>query len=241
MLKPVLRRAPAIVAALVVFGLIAAAVGFSTDPVEQGVVLPAPIERDLDDILERDTVVVLTSYTSTSYFLYRGEPMGYEYELLGDFAEDQDITFQIKVVPRDSLLYYLNAGVGDIAAARLNTAREDTASFGFTQPLYETRAVVVQQSAPFESLKDPGGGGRTGRRRAAGPRRKSGHARRGARPGGPAPVRAGRRGGLPARERPVRRTGSSSSKTTSRARSRSSRWTPRPRRSSGRSRAATSS
>ena len=155
MLKPTLRRGPAVVASLVVFGLIAAAVGFATNPAERGVVLPDPIARDLSDILERDTVVALTSYTNTSYFLYRGEPMGFEYELLRDFAEDQGIVFEIKVVPRDSLLYYLNAGLGDIAAARLSAAREDTSRFGFTRPLYETRAVVVQQIAPITSLPNP--------------------------------------------------------------------------------------
>ena len=112
-----LRSTFAIVALLIVGGLVAAALRSTADP--EGIEIPDPIERDLGDILARDTVVALTSYTSTSYFLYRGEAFGFEYELLRDFAEDQDIVFDIRVVPRDSLLYYLNAGLGDVAAARL--------------------------------------------------------------------------------------------------------------------------
>ncbi|WP_420454565.1 transglycosylase SLT domain-containing protein [Rubrivirga sp.] len=136
------RKSFAVVAVLIVGGLVAAAVGSIADP--ESVVIPDPIERDLGDILERDTLVALTSYTSTSYFLYRGQAFGFEYELLRDFAEDQDIVFEIKVVPPDSILYYLNAGLGDIAAARLQPVDEDTSRFGFTVNLYETQPVVVQ-------------------------------------------------------------------------------------------------
>ena len=154
MLPARLRHTPAV---LVVCGLAAAAVGTTSDPADVGVQLPDPINRDLLDILDRDTVVVLASTNSTSYFLYRGEPMGYEFELLRDFAEDQEIVFQIRVVPRDSLLYHLNAGAGDIAAARLVPFRGDTIAFSFTKELYQTRAVVVQQTAPLDSLADPAG------------------------------------------------------------------------------------
>ena len=145
-----LRPVAAILALLIVGGLGTAALVSTLNPAAPGiVVLPDPIERDLGAILERDTVVVLTSYTSTSYFLYRGEAFGFEYELLRDFAEDQEIVFRIEVVPRDSLLYYLNAGRGDIAAARLAPVEEDTSAFGFTEALYETNAVLVQRSGPL--------------------------------------------------------------------------------------------
>lgn len=152
-----LKRSFAVLALLVVGGLAVASVFVVADP-ESGVVLPDPIDRDLGSILARDTLVALTSYTSTSYFLYRGQPFGYEYELLQDFADEQGVVFQIEVVPRDSILYYLNSGRGDIAAARLQPVEEDTAAFGFTANLYETNAVIVQQAAPFDSSVAAGAG-----------------------------------------------------------------------------------
>ena len=143
-----LKRSFAVLALVIIGGLAASTVLVTADP---GIVIPDPIERDLGAILERDTLVVLTAYTSTSYFLYRGQPFGFEYELLRDFAEEQGVVFDIRVVPRDSLLYYLNVGAGDIAAGRLIPVQQDTAAFGFTAALYETNAVVVQQEAPLDS------------------------------------------------------------------------------------------
>ena len=143
-----LKRSSAVLALLVVGGLVAASVLVAANP---GIAIPDPIERDLGEIMERDTLVALTAYTSTSYFLYRGQPFGFEYELLRDFAEEQDLAFEIKVVPRDSLLYYLNVGLGDVAAGRLIPVEQDTSAFGFTAALYETSAVVVQQGAPLDS------------------------------------------------------------------------------------------
>ena len=147
-----LKRSAALVALFLVGGLLTTSVIFAFNP-ETGVTIPDPIERDLGAILERDTLVALTSYTSTSYFLYRGQAFGFEYELLRDFAEEEGVVFQIKVVPRDSILYYLNSGLGDIAAARLQPVDEDTLAFGFTASLYETNSVVVQQEAPLDSTE----------------------------------------------------------------------------------------
>ena len=147
-----LKKSSIVLALLVIAGLAMATVLIPRDP-DLGVVLPDPIDRDLGDILERDTLVALTSYTSTSYFLYRGLPFGFEYELLKEFAEDQDVVFDIKVVPRDSILYYLNAGLGDIAAARLQPVEEDTSKFGFTQNLYQTTPVVVQRRGDIDTTE----------------------------------------------------------------------------------------
>ena len=146
-----LKKSFAVVALLLIVGLVGAALVTATDPDAPAVVeIPDPIERDLADIVERDTVVALTTYNSTSYFVYRGSPMGYEYELLSDFAEEAELTLVMQVVPRDSILYYLNTGRGDIAAARLEPAVEDTARFAFSEGLYTTDAVLVQQEEPLD-------------------------------------------------------------------------------------------
>ncbi len=76
-----------------------------------------PVERDLMEIRERGSLVVLAPYNSTTYFLYRGEPLGYEYELLQEFAKAHDMGLKMIVVtdPK-SILSLLNSGEGDIAA-----------------------------------------------------------------------------------------------------------------------------
>lgn len=107
------------------------------------------IERDLAVIQQRDTLVVIAPYNSTTYFLYRAEPMGYEYELLKKFAEDMDVKIRMLVVTdRDSMFRLLRAGEGDIVAARLVPSPEDSGIVLFTRPLYMTEPVLVQSTGP---------------------------------------------------------------------------------------------
>src|SRR6185369_12853918 len=78
-----------------------------------------------------------------------GEPLGYEYELLEAFAKDLGVALKIVVVndPK-SLIPALNEGEGDIAAARLIPNPDNQASAAFTDALYHTDPVLVQQDEP---------------------------------------------------------------------------------------------
>lgn len=103
---------------------------------------------DLSTIKNRDTLVVIAPYNSTTYLLYRAEPMGYEYELLKKFAEDLGVKLRMVVVTeRDSMFKLLRAGKGDIVAARLMAAPYDSGVVAYTRPLYSTNPVLVQRSA----------------------------------------------------------------------------------------------
>jgi len=108
-----------------------------------------PISRDLAAIRERGTLVVLAPYNSTTYFIYQGEPLGYEYELLQAFAKEHGVALKMIVVtdPK-SLLPLLNSGEGDLAAARLNPTPENEAVVAFTRALYHTEPALVQQAQP---------------------------------------------------------------------------------------------
>lgn len=111
----------------------------------------APVKRDLAEIKERGTLVVVAPYNSTTYFIYRGEPLGYEYELLQSFAREQGVELKM-VVAADpkSLLPLLNSGEGDIAAGRLIPTPESEPHVSFTRALYRTEPALVQQEAAPE-------------------------------------------------------------------------------------------
>jgi membrane-bound lytic murein transglycosylase F len=106
-------------------------------------------ERDLADIVAGDTLVVATRFNSTSYFLYRGHTMGYEYELLRNFAEAHGVQLRM-VVARDfdEMVGLLRTGAADILAARLFPDGRLAGQVAFTEPLFETRRVLVQRTAP---------------------------------------------------------------------------------------------
>jgi membrane-bound lytic murein transglycosylase F len=109
---------------------------------------PPAVERDLAQIGQKGTLTVLAPYNSTTYFVYRGEPLGYEYELLREFARSRNLALKMVVVTdRRSLLPLLNSGEGDIAAARLIPTPEDEQHVSFTRALYHTEPALVQQEA----------------------------------------------------------------------------------------------
>lgn len=117
---------------------------------------PDPIERDRDAIMARDTIVALVTYNSTGYFLYRGEPMGYEYDLLRRLAAHDSVFLITKLVrDRSELLRMLNEGEGDIVAARLIESEIDTAAARHTRALYTTRPMLVQQTAAAPDVPAP--------------------------------------------------------------------------------------
>ena len=102
--------------------------------------------RDLPAIEAAGRLVALLPYNSTTYFLYRGAPMGYEYELLRAFAKSRDLALEVALVREPAgILGRLRAGDGDLAAARLLPAFHEARGVTFTEGLYRTRLAVVQR------------------------------------------------------------------------------------------------
>jgi membrane-bound lytic murein transglycosylase F len=115
-----------------------------------------PIERDLAKIEAGDTLTAVVTFNETSYFLYRGTPMGLEYDLLRQFADERDLALRIRVVREPGqILHALNEGVGDIAAGRIIPAARDERHVAYTRSLYETRPSVVQRTEPVDEVDIP--------------------------------------------------------------------------------------
>ncbi len=56
--------------------------------------VPAP-PRDLDAILADGKIRAVTNINQTSYFIYKGEPMGFHFELLKKFADYLELELEI--------------------------------------------------------------------------------------------------------------------------------------------------
>jgi len=73
--------------------------------------------RDLEAIKESGTLKALTIYSGTTYFLYKGRPMGFEYELLERLANDLDVELEMVVAKDENdLVDLLQNGEGDLLA-----------------------------------------------------------------------------------------------------------------------------
>lgn len=101
---------------------------------------------DLTDIKEKGVLKALTTYSSTSYFIYRGQPMGYEYELLERLADYLEVELELVVADDlDSMFHQLNNGEVDIIAHGLTITNERKQWVDFTHPHITTRQVLVQR------------------------------------------------------------------------------------------------
>jgi len=104
------------------------------------------VSTDLEEIKERGTLKALLVYSSTSYFLYRGQPMGFEYELLKKLAKDLDLELKITVSRNlDNHFDVLNRGDVDIIAQGMTITNQRKWEVDFTEYLYLTKQVLVQK------------------------------------------------------------------------------------------------
>ena len=100
----------------------------------------------LSKIRESGKLVALTDYNSTNYFIYRGEPMGYQFELLKLFAEHLDV--RLEIVTNNDLnqsFESLNNGEIDIIAIGLAKTSERKELVDFTIPMDQTRQILIQR------------------------------------------------------------------------------------------------
>lgn len=64
-----------------------------------------------------DTLKVVTLYSPTSYFIYRGEPMGYDYTLVDSLARQKGMVLDLKVAKSlSSAVEMLDSGKADLIA-----------------------------------------------------------------------------------------------------------------------------
>ncbi len=107
---------------------------------------PKPVKKDLLEIREDGVLNVLVTYSSTSYFLYRGQPMGFEYELLQRLAKRLDLKLNIEIARDiDNQFRLLNTGEVDLIAHGVTITNERKEVVDFTDYLYLVKQVLVQK------------------------------------------------------------------------------------------------
>jgi len=95
----------------------------------------ASVMADLDEIKRRKVLRVLTRNTSTTFFVYRGEQLGFEYELAREFAKSLGVRLQMIIPPsREALLQYLESGRGDLVAAGMSRTPERERKYAVSAP-----------------------------------------------------------------------------------------------------------
>jgi membrane-bound lytic murein transglycosylase F len=103
----------------------------------------------------RGKVIAVTDFNSTNYFIYKGEPMGFHYELLRQFADYLNLNLEI-VTENDinKSFEMLKSGQADILAVDLAILSSRKKIVRFTEPISQTRQVIVQRKPDRWSSMD---------------------------------------------------------------------------------------
>jgi len=116
------------------------------EPPKQGFYSEPQTEIDLDAIIKRGYITALVDNNSLSYFIYKGHPMGYEYELLQLLSKRLKVGLKIKITSGvDRAIEQLNKGEGDILAFPLTINKSRKKYVTFTRPHFNTYQVLVQR------------------------------------------------------------------------------------------------
>ena len=109
---------------------------------------------DLPQMKDSGTLVVLTLNSSISYFDYRGEPMGFQYELAKQFAQSLGMKLEIKTGrSTQDLVHMLKQGEGDLIAYPLPITKKLKDSVLFCGEDIITHQVLVQRNTT-KNLKE---------------------------------------------------------------------------------------
>jgi membrane-bound lytic murein transglycosylase F len=113
---------------------------------------------DLPGIKNRQVLRVLTRNNAATYFVWRGQFLGFEYELMKRFADSQGLHLEMVVPNRwGDLIPTLKAGGGDLIAASMTVTDErKKQGIAFTNPYnLVTEELVARAEEPvFKGLKD---------------------------------------------------------------------------------------
>ena len=103
---------------------------------------------DLPQMKDSGELVVLTLNSSISYFDYRGEPMGFQYELAKQFAQSLGLKLKVKTGKNTKdLVYMLQHGEGDLIAYPLPVTKQLKDSITFCGEDIITHQVLVQRNS----------------------------------------------------------------------------------------------
>ncbi len=104
------------------------------------------VAKDLKEIQADGQINVISGFNSTTYFLYKGQPMGFEYELLERLAQDLNLELNVTLTNdlRDQV-YMLNRGEGDLIAYNLKISKLRKNVMQFTEPFHLVEQVLVQR------------------------------------------------------------------------------------------------
>lgn len=111
--------------------------------------------NDFARIKKTGVLKAVVDYNSSNYFIYRGRPMGFEYELLQDLCKDLGVNLEIVVINNISETFSgLKNNRFDLVAQNLTVTGKRNKEIDFTIPFIQTQQVLVQREKSSKNEAD---------------------------------------------------------------------------------------
>src|SRR5690554_3659258 len=108
---------------------------------------------DFPAIVESDTLSVLTFNISTSYFIYRDQPMGYHYDMISQFCKQHGLVPKITVAENwGAIMRMLKDGVGDVIVYNMPVTNQLRDSILYCRLQQISHQVLVQRVQHTDSM-----------------------------------------------------------------------------------------
>lgn len=150
MMKKPFSRSVLIILAAAIVSAVVAAVFFALAP---HFLQPS---TSVQDIREKQKLRVIMTNNANVYYRYRGEYMGFEYDLARAFAEHLGVELQVLTPDWDSMFPLLNAGEAHLIAAGLTATpeREQLADFSDGHLQVQQQLIVHKSNNTVQELTD---------------------------------------------------------------------------------------
>ena len=113
----------------------------------------------LDKIWANNRITLITDNSAHSYYLYRGQPMGFEYDLAKAFADYLVVDLAVVSPGWSEMFAMLRQGRGDFIAASLTRTPQREKSFDFSDPYMTIRQHIIahKDNPDVRTLEDLNG------------------------------------------------------------------------------------
>lgn len=109
------------------------------------------LEQSVDSL--PDTLRIVTTYGSTTYFQYKGEDMGYEFELARLFADSLGLPYRLIVAHNaEAMLQMIDSGMADLCISPQPMTVSGKQRFRYVGQEEKNGLVLVQRREPKDSL-----------------------------------------------------------------------------------------
>ncbi|HOZ29922.1 MAG TPA: transporter substrate-binding domain-containing protein [Bacteroidales bacterium] len=113
------------------------------------------INRDYPSIKKEGVLRIVINTNPIDYFIFQGQPMGFQLEMFEEFAKSHDLSLEVIVENgSEKGISLLLSGKCDIMALPITNSLENNPEITFTLPVRHTKLVLVQRIPQDENKAD---------------------------------------------------------------------------------------